>query len=78
VGAIRFDQQTRAWLVDETMCDECGRCVEACPFDAIWMDPVTGRAIKCDLCGGATWCVVACPADALTVRGRETGEDDGK
>lgn len=78
VGAIQFDQQTRAWLVDEPLCDGCGQCIEACPFEAIWLDPVTERAIKCDLCGGAAWCVVACPAGALTVREREKGEDDGK
>ena len=75
--AIRFDRQLRAWLVDEELCTGCGECVEPCPFDAIWLGPVTGLAIKCDLCRGATWCVEACPTSSLTVRGRaeEVGDD---
>ena len=70
-GAISFDTELRAWLVDDDLCTGCELCVEACPFEAIWLDPVTHVAFKCDLCEGATRCVEICPADAIDVRGLE-------
>jgi carbon-monoxide dehydrogenase iron sulfur subunit len=66
-GAIEFDQRLRAWLVDSDLCNTCSQCVEACPFDAIWLGREYGWAIKCDLCQGATRCVEICPSGALKV-----------
>ena len=68
--AITFDDDLRAWLVDDDLCTACESCVEACPFQAIWIDKYTDKAIKCDLCQGATRCVEICPAAAIDVRGR--------
>jgi len=68
-GAIRFDSEGRAWLVDDDLCTGCGLCVEACPFDSMKLDPVTDLAIKCDLCMGHMRCVQVCPSSALTIRG---------
>ena len=69
--AIEYDEELRAWLVDDDLCTGCGLCIEACPFEAIRLDPYTNLAIKCDLCEGAMRCVEICPAGALSVRGRE-------
>ena len=66
--AIHFDERLRAWFVDESLCTGCGQCIEACPFNAMHLDPTAGVAAKCDLCLGATHCVEVCPADALTVK----------
>ena len=77
-GAIRFDSQYRVWLVDEPLCTGCGLCVEACPFQAMWLDPSNGLALKCDLCRDAAWCVEVCPAGALSVKGREQGRSHGR
>ena len=75
--AIGFDDQLRAWLVDDDLCTGCGLCVEACPFDAIWLDPDTGLAVKCDLCLGATRCVEIYPPNALVLKGQtDEGDDD--
>jgi Fe-S-cluster-containing dehydrogenase component len=30
------------------------------------LDPATGKASKCDLCGGAPECVAACPTGSLS------------
>jgi carbon-monoxide dehydrogenase iron sulfur subunit len=52
--------------VDENKCDGCGLCVPACPYDVIDLDPDTGLAYKCDLCGGAPQCASSCPSGAIT------------
>ena len=54
-------------LVDEEKCIGCGKCVEACPFDAMFMDEEKGVAVSCDNCEGYEdcACVEACPVDAL-------------
>jgi len=63
--AITFDEAVRAWLVDADKCLACGACVDACPYGAILLDPVTDGATKCDLCLGAVRCVEICPPHAL-------------
>jgi anaerobic carbon-monoxide dehydrogenase iron sulfur subunit len=65
--AISYDGQSRAWLVDEESCQACGACVDACPYDAIVVDAVTDKALKCDLCEGAVRCVEICPTGALVL-----------
>ena len=35
--------------IDANLCDGCGSCIDACPFDAIRMT-VEGKSVKCDLC----------------------------
>jgi Fe-S-cluster-containing hydrogenase component 2 len=65
--AISFDEQIRAWRVDETLCQACGLCVDVCLYDAIRIDPVTNIAAKCDLCLGTARCVEICPTQALVL-----------
>jgi len=74
--AIQFDSTLRVWLVDEGHCTGCGECAQACVFGAIWLDPITGLAVKCDLCQGAARCVEICPAGALSLVGYERGDND--
>jgi carbon-monoxide dehydrogenase iron sulfur subunit len=57
-------------LYDE--CIGCGDCVEACPYDGVWLDPLSGVAVKCDTCDGGFECVADCFAGALSV-GEEVG-----
>lgn len=49
-------------IVNNAKCRGTGACVNACPYDAIHINPDTGKAIKCIQCGQ---CVDRCPADAL-------------
>ena len=65
--AILFDGQLGAWIMDEALCTGCGLCEEACPYEAIQLDLVSGYAAKCDLCHGAVRCVEICAPQALTL-----------
>lgn len=58
-----------------TLCTKCGRCLEACPRDAISLCQ-TGIRInrsKCDNCG---LCVPVCYPGAIEVLGREATVDE--
>ena len=37
-------------VVDEDVCIGCKYCILACPYDARFVNPVTGNADKCDFC----------------------------
>jgi Fe-S-cluster-containing dehydrogenase component/formate-dependent nitrite reductase membrane component NrfD len=56
---------------DEDICIGCKACMQACPYDAIYMDPDTDTAAKCNFCshrvdaGLLPACVVVCPVEAL-------------
>jgi Fe-S-cluster-containing hydrogenase component 2 len=51
-------------LVGEN-CILCYKCVEACPFGAIYAHEDCDLPIKCDMCGGDPECVKQCPKGAL-------------
>jgi len=64
-GAIRRDNTTGAVIISEEKCDGTGLCVVACPWGMIHLDPVTNKALKCDLCSGKPNCVKYCPTGAI-------------
>ena len=51
--------------VEEDLCTGCERCMEACPFGGVSIDPRSHVAIICDLCRGAPECVQWCPTKAI-------------
>ena len=65
-------------IVNNRKCVGNGACVIACPYNAITINPDTGKAIKCIQCGQ---CVKRCPVDAIwttTEEGLEKKDSDGR
>jgi protein NrfC len=66
-------------VIDESKCDGCKKCIEACPFTPkrIMWNTDKNKALKCDLCantpywndkggpGGKQACVVVCPQKVI-------------
>lgn len=56
--------------VNRDVCIGCGFCVEACPYEARFINPVIKKVDKCDFCsprlerGQLPACVTTCPANA--------------
>jgi Fe-S-cluster-containing dehydrogenase component/formate-dependent nitrite reductase membrane component NrfD len=56
---------------DPAICIGCKACMQACPYDAIYIDPASGTAAKCHYCAHRTdlglepACVVVCPEHAI-------------
>ena len=46
-------------------CVSCMKCVEACPFGAMYVHEDVDTPIKCDMCGGDPKCVAKCPKGAI-------------
>jgi MinD superfamily P-loop ATPase len=57
-------------IKDPALCTQCGRCRDACRFEAIGED----LAIDPYLCEGCGACVSVCPESALSLTVRSTGE----
>ncbi|HEY7647845.1 MAG TPA: 4Fe-4S dicluster domain-containing protein [Methylomirabilota bacterium] len=57
--------------LDGERCIGCKSCLQACPYDALYIDPATHTAAKCHYCahrvevGLEPACVVVCPEQAI-------------
>ena len=64
-------------IVDRSICEYCGKCAEACPFDAI--DEVkegkkSVAAVNESACKGCGMCLPVCPVNAIQLKGFTDGE----
>ena len=61
-GIVDFDNQR---------CIGCKSCMQACPYDALYIDPNTNTAAKCNFCAHRVEnnlepaCVIVCPTQAI-------------
>ena len=62
--------------LNREICTGCGACIDACPFNAIHLDPIDGLARKCDMCNGSPSCISYCSKKVLTIlEGAENSQD---
>jgi Fe-S-cluster-containing dehydrogenase component/formate-dependent nitrite reductase membrane component NrfD len=56
---------------DNSRCIGCQSCMQACPYDALYLDPTTHTAAKCNFCAHRIEmnlepaCVIVCPTRAI-------------
>jgi len=56
---------------DSSRCIGCKSCMQACPYDALYIDPYSQTAAKCNYCAHRTEvglepaCVIVCPEQAI-------------
>jgi tetrathionate reductase subunit B len=43
-------EQDSIVIIDDGLCIGCKYCIQACPYDARFLNPITGFADKCDFC----------------------------
>jgi Fe-S-cluster-containing dehydrogenase component/formate-dependent nitrite reductase membrane component NrfD len=67
---------------DKNACIGCKACMQACPYDAIHIDPSSGTASKCHYCshrievGLEPSCVVVCPTHAIIAGDLDDAESE--
>jgi Fe-S-cluster-containing hydrogenase component 2 len=67
-GACAMDVAAGITKIDPKKCIGCKECAMACPFGVINVNYKTGKAFKCDLCGGRVEgpvCADWCPSGAI-------------
>ena len=56
---------------DDDRCIGCKSCMQACPYDALYIDPDKGTAAKCNYCAHRIEhsyepaCVIVCPTESI-------------
>jgi len=64
--------------IDESKCNGCGLCANACHEGAIGMVNGKAKLLRDDYCDGLGDCLPACPTDAITFEEREAAEYDAE
>ena len=68
LSMARIVEPNKVFLLEKTLCDGCGRCVEICPEVAITLED--GKAVINEIvCSGCGTCVPECPREALDQKG---------
>jgi heterodisulfide reductase subunit A len=77
VGGGRIELEPTLAKVDWSICEWCGACVEACPFDAISRTEYEGKAVAAvgeSSCKGCGMCLPVCPVNAIQLTGFSDAE----
>ncbi len=54
-------------LTNEEICNDCGKCMEICPFDARKMNSYNKFIVDSEKCFGCGLCIRRCPEHAITL-----------
>lgn len=71
VNALEKREKDGIVDIDYSVCIGCKGCMQACPYDALYINEDTGTAEKCHFCahrteiGLAPACAVVCPTEAI-------------
>jgi len=58
--------------VNQRWCQGCGMCEEICQYEAVRLNPETGKSeVTAVLCQGCGACAAACPSEAIRLKGFE-------
>ena len=63
--------------IDETKCNGCGLCVDACHEGAIGLVDGKARLLRSDYCDGLGACLPVCPTQAITFEDSDAEAFDG-
>lgn len=58
--------------IDESKCNGCGACANACHENAIVMENGKARLLRDDFCDGFGDCLPSCPCGAISIEERES------
>lgn len=65
VDALVKNPENGVVELNSQVCVGCKVCMMICPLGGTTLDPIEGKVIKCDLCGGHPKCVEVCETGAL-------------
>ena len=77
IGGGEIELEPTLAKVDRALCEWCGACEEACPFDAIDTDEYEGKAVAVvneSTCKGCGMCLPVCPVNAIQLVGFSDAE----
>ncbi len=63
----------RTIIIDESKCDGCGLCVNACHEGALALVDGKAKLVREDMCDGMGDCLPACPRDAISFAEKDSG-----
>ena len=72
IGKGEIELEPTMAKIDRTLCEWCGKCLEACPFDAIDRTEHEGKAVAAvneSTCKGCGMCLPVCPVNAIQLVG---------
>ncbi|MCK4350451.1 MAG: CoB--CoM heterodisulfide reductase iron-sulfur subunit A family protein, partial [Candidatus Krumholzibacteria bacterium] len=72
IGKGEIELEPTMAKIDRTLCEWCGKCHEACPFDAIGKADREGRVVAVvneSSCKGCGMCLPVCPVNAIQLIG---------
>ena len=72
IGKGEIELEPTLASIDGTKCEWCGKCLDACPYDAVYKTEYEGKtvaAVNESTCKGCGMCLPVCPVNAVQLIG---------